>query len=1673
MSSTDFSSHPYPGLRPFRQEETDIFFGREEHTDQLLERLANHRFLAVTGLSGSGKSSLVRAGLIPALNRGFVAKAGHLWRVAQMRPGRTPFARLAGGLLEIGALAPERDGIAGGGAFVEETLRRGPMGLVEVLRQTPLPAGTNLLLVVDQFEEIFRFRTEDEARGVVAPEEFQRERQRRIDEAEALAQLLLASKDQTEFPVFVLLTMRTDFLGYCAMFRGLLEVINESQYIPPPLSRDQLIEAISAPAQVLKGRVEETLCHHLLNDAGSSQDQLPLLQHALMRMWNLAVKEGQNPIVLTAEHYTAVGSIRQSADGESALSRHGREVLDQLGSEKQRHIAEMLFRALSGGAAERRDTRRFVSVQEVAEIGQVKPEDVMEVADVFCAPGCNFITAIAGESSSGDLRPETELDISHESLIRHWDTLKHWVDREARAGIEYCRLIGEEERYRSGQRAELTPLELQNALAWQHDYSPNAAWARRYGGDYQKIEAFLAKSRQAATRQRIKNLLVPLSVIALIALFIVVGLAVWALNQREVARTNLQIALLYKALFEWRSNKPLSMVSYLPVVSKVNGGQLPTNQELGGVSPPKIRWHHLVKFDGPLQTVALSGDQRWLATATKDGEIEIIDPMTSGPFSTIQIRELINGRQGAAKTEGFIPVHLAFHPEGKWLAVGVECGLSLWRYDEGTWTKMKPNENQLAAQSIGDQGVSALVASAKGDIIAAVVRDVSNNSGVGSGESPVQLKLYKENGNPVCLAKAENVSESVGLAFSPDGSRIAVATEFGLLVFDTKDGKLLAFYPKPVGSVAFYPDGVHLAVGETRGKVSLWSLNAAPSTSDGAKEQPPLPLSKNFVPESLPFSLRPIKNQEAEKPADPQPAEAHQTKAPGGSDVMTQLAFSPDGACLAWTAGDSYLNFGFLNPRSQPDPALSAFLFLKAHPDPVKGFALASSGRFAVTVSSEGIARFWEITSEEELRSAGESLIPPGDLCVCAGKVVTVIGGDQGQLRVWRDGNGVALPIDDDRWNSFSALRAYTPNGNRIVLGFTPELRLFDLEDLQKSFPKINIQQGYSYVDVDKDGKILAVPHEGILELWDAEGKEREPLTTIEKIAVEGLTFANNHQWVAVGDRTTGKGKIWDYADPRNPKDIYELPSHEPGMIHSTFSADDTHLGWVSAKGTVYVWEIQGSQAPFDLPIDRNRGTIKALRFSPFGKHLALETTTGEVGLWDFETGATTFKQNRTNSAGGLAFMADADGTLLVGCADRTVQKYKIEGDLLRESGVIQGKDWRPSNAADAAKLSGLRLDELSLEPTFISASEDFGKAPSSLKDELDLTGFWRTASCLQDSMNKSDFAEDEQSISYSIALDSWLEAHKKAPRSILKTGKLLQAKVKSKIASQHTEHGLDALHRGDDAQAQKEFEIANSISENPEASAFLDFLYFQKGDEDPAKLNKHRLLPEGMLKRLQGDATGRKAEEVRYKFLSWLDPSEPENFVYLGLTHLCLGQPDKSVTDLQHALELFKMRFQAPVAEARLFLARAYRAKGDAKSAEDQLQRCSQIEPPEGKAPSRLLRSRALAKALLGDASGAEDDCRLALDAENVSSERRLDYEYFACVYALQAEREPAGSEAMANDLKSAADQLKQAKIDLQTFLQDFDDLKFSETLSHSPEFQRSSQLSPSESTGTKGSSN
>jgi hypothetical protein len=208
---------PYPGLRPFERDEADIFFGRETHVDAMIDRLARHRLLAVTGSSGSGKSSLVRAGLLEALETGLLTTAGPVWCFATLRPGDHPMTELAAALLVAlgGARSPDDVALRRAG------LVRGPLSLIEELRERPLPDGGNLLILIDQFEELFRYQ------GLAGREE-----------AEAFVALLLASAGQREVPIYVVLTMRSDFLGRSAEFEGLAEAGHRRAIpLPAPHSR--------------------------------------------------------------------------------------------------------------------------------------------------------------------------------------------------------------------------------------------------------------------------------------------------------------------------------------------------------------------------------------------------------------------------------------------------------------------------------------------------------------------------------------------------------------------------------------------------------------------------------------------------------------------------------------------------------------------------------------------------------------------------------------------------------------------------------------------------------------------------------------------------------------------------------------------------------------------------------------------------------------------------------------------------------------------------------------------------------------------------------------------------------------------------------------------------------------------------------------------------------------------------------------------------------------------------------------------------------------------------------------------------------------------------------------------------------------------------------------------
>ena len=258
----DEVKNPFPGLRPFEFGDNHLFFGRDQQTTELTTRLRKNRFVAVVGTSGSGKSSLVRAGLMPELLSGTMAGAGSSWETTVMRPGGDPLTNLAAALVEADLYDSDEEDIA---SQVRATLTRSGLGLVEAMRQSELPEGTNFLLVVDQFEEIFRFRRSDDATD---------------EQAAFFVNLLLEASAQADLPLYVIITMRSDFLGECSQFPRLADTVNEGEFLIPRLNRDQRKEAIVGPVKVAGGEITDRLLLRLLNDIGDDPDQLPILQHA-------------------------------------------------------------------------------------------------------------------------------------------------------------------------------------------------------------------------------------------------------------------------------------------------------------------------------------------------------------------------------------------------------------------------------------------------------------------------------------------------------------------------------------------------------------------------------------------------------------------------------------------------------------------------------------------------------------------------------------------------------------------------------------------------------------------------------------------------------------------------------------------------------------------------------------------------------------------------------------------------------------------------------------------------------------------------------------------------------------------------------------------------------------------------------------------------------------------------------------------------------------------------------------------------------------------------------------------------------------------------------------------------------------------------------------------------
>ena len=537
--------NPFPGLRPFETDEYRLFFGREGQSDELLRRLQRSRFLAVVGTSGSGKSSLIRAGLLPALRGGMMAGAGSGWRVAVMRPGGDPIGNLAQALAKNDVLAAAGGGLSSGEAeaMIEATLGAGSLGLVDAAYQGRFAEHEKLLVVVDQFEELFRFRKAQEKIGTG-------------DEAAAFVKLLIEAAHQRELSIYVVLTMRSDFLGDCAQFQGLPEAINDGQYLIPRMTRDERRFAVTGPVGVTRGKITEPLVNRLLNDVGDNPDQLPILQHALMRTWDYWSTHRRDGEPIGLEHYEAVGTM------SDALSQHANEAWEEL-DQRGQVVAELLFKTLTERGADNREIRRPTCLQDICTITNATPAEVCAVIEVFRGAGRSFLMPPAGVP----LKPETVVDISHESLIRNWDRLRAWVEDEAQSARIYRRLAeAATDHYQKGTGL-LDDVTLQFVLKWRNQAKPNWAWGVRYHEDFNTAMSFLELStlardarleaeqererreletarafgeHQARAARRLQRFVLALVVISMLALFAAGG-AVYAYTQLSKATRNDQL----------------------------------------------------------------------------------------------------------------------------------------------------------------------------------------------------------------------------------------------------------------------------------------------------------------------------------------------------------------------------------------------------------------------------------------------------------------------------------------------------------------------------------------------------------------------------------------------------------------------------------------------------------------------------------------------------------------------------------------------------------------------------------------------------------------------------------------------------------------------------------------------------------------------------------------------------------------------------------------------------------------------------------------------------------------------------------------------------------------------------------------------------------------------------
>ncbi len=1214
------SKLPYPGLRPFKRSESDIFFGRDEHTEQLIDKLktGNEHFLAVVGLSGCGKSSLVRTGLLAGLELGLAADIGIRWRMAELHPDDRPFSNLASALLADGALKkeyltnfPEKIEDKEAVSFLEASLSGGPLSIHELLEGTPLPENTNLLIVVDQFEELFRqFASGD------------------TNIQKAFVALLLESSRHKQ--VYVVITMRSDFIGDCAKFYGLPEAISQGLFLTPRLTREQLRDAIELPVQMFEDEVAPELVNSLLNEMGDDPDQLPLMQHALMRMWRRARASMPGKAVLSLKHYEEMGRL------DAALSKHADEIYAVLRPEQQK-IAEILFRNLSERSGVYRDTRRPVKLEQVAKLAEVSWEKAAGVVDEFRRKSRNFLTPPPNKK----LMSDTVVDIIHESLIRRWKRLSIWADEEAKSADMYRDLkkvvLLWMERDKS-EAALWTDLALEFALQWRAHEQPTVAWAQRYDGDAEKffplVMEFVEKSQQKKQRkeqevetarkqkeelekQREKAKWAQKEYelanraqqqerqkfgMALFALFMAIIFTIWAFWERDQAREAKGQAEEAKksrtlALFNSRlshakleiqgenyadARQELSETSRLdkeiPGPLRHARDSLAWFSKLMGDTPR----HVYRKAGAPLFDIAINSSGKLLAAAGENGTLTVF-----GMDGNKQVQRL-KGLEGHVRS-------VAFHPRDKWLAAGGDDErIILWA--------VSPDKRKISGEirRIEAPGqVWTLAVDANGKHLASA--GVGNTVSLWNAETGLSVKEL-----------AGHQGDIGDLAFSPAGTVLAGASYDGsAYLWDVNTGqslRTLTGHSGRVEHVSFCSDEKRLATAGQDKTIRIWELGSGnePQVLRGHKDKV---FSSAFM-EGGQYLISGgadsvLRFWDIESGVTLRVLQGHHAWV-NALSVRGQSIFSAgnDGMVMRWDLRSPYLHITDL----AREPASAAIA-----PDG-NSVALGSADGSLHLYSLPGAKLLWESKKGHGEDIQRLAFSPDSTLLASASLDSTV--------KLWQIKQGKAheQKTISGHTDGISAV-TFSPDGQMLATaGYDGQVGLFTIGAENPVFFDAQEGKEVNSVVFDADGTQLLSAGDNGVRLWNI--KENPPLP-VEK-------FPHIQEQVMWAD-SDPQGQSFATAGRKPVVNIYSFPDgklqhrlfgHGNAIWRAKYSPDGHQLATVSADATVRFWDLSSGAELFALRLPALPNPPAPLwdfdfRCTPTGCWIAVPLTRGKLVLYE------------------------------------------------------------------------------------------------------------------------------------------------------------------------------------------------------------------------------------------------------------------------------------------------------------------------------------------------------------------------------------------------------------------------------------------------------------------------